>query len=230
MTIEDNDDLNALSRRRGHQIDFGEVEDLPLEESDADEGPLVVNAHEFIPEKRVEREPQRRSLTPPRRTVQTDDTGDDVVYRDKSGKRITREQWLLLQGKKKITSKRSEPAQELEWGKGIVQKLDSEAKALEERKLAQEPLNRYDIDADYDKQLQTQQRWDDPMSRKQARSTVGDVPKSRFTGVPNRFNIEPGYRWDGVIRGNGYEDRWFKVQASKAAKQQEYYLNNIADM
>ncbi|GFE52645.1 pre-mRNA-splicing factor related, putative [Babesia ovis] len=229
LNIEDNDDFGFVSRRGGNQLDFGGGEELPpLEESDTDEGPVVVNAHEFIPRSPLVREERKRSLTPPRRTVEVDD--DDVVYRDKSGKRITREQWLVLHEKRGAKPKTAEPAQELAWGKGLVQKQDHEARALEEQKIAQQPLNRYDIDEEYDQQLKERNRWNDPMLGTAASNEDDDIPKCRFTGVPNRFDIQPGYRWDGVIRGNGYEERWFKARAQKAAKEQQYYLNNIADM
>lgn len=70
---------------------------------------------------------------------------------------------MLLQGQRSFKPKGPQPVQELAWGKGLVQKQDSEAQAQEELKLAQQPLNRYDIDEDYDKELQTRTRWSDPM-------------------------------------------------------------------
>ena len=45
-----------------------------------------------------------------------------------------------------------------------------------------------------------------------------------------RFNIWPGYRWDGVDRSNGYEKKLFESIANRHAKSQEAYLWSVEDM
>ena len=48
-------------------------------------------------------------------------------------------------------------------------------------------------------------------------------PHFKGNAVPNRFGIQPGYRWDGVDRSNGYEKAWFaRVNKSKATAEESY--------
>lgn len=168
-----------------------------------------------------------------------------VVYRDRQGRVITEEEWLELQDQKRGKRRKKErsPPPELEWGKGIVQKEAREKQAQEEAKIAQQPLARYEIDDDYDRSLQDRSRWEDPMNRvpqkadespttpaNPERPKEKEHPKCPHDAPRNRFGILPGYRWDGVVRGNGYEDRRLKAINRKKLEAHMAHMNNVADM
>lgn len=84
VTIVDNDDLSLVARNSGPKLSFGDVDYFqPIADSDDDDRPTIVNAHEFldgtvyctlrnkfVAEPQHEREERKRSLTPPRRTVE----------------------------------------------------------------------------------------------------------------------------------------------------------------
>jgi len=66
---------------------------------------------------------------------------------------------------------------------------------------------------------------DDPMARFLRKSFPEDdltlTGKPKYKGraaAPNRFNILPGYRWDGVDRSNGFETRLMKRRNERMAK------------
>jgi len=133
----------------------------------------------------------------------------ETIYRDKAGKKITKEEWQKTSQKPK-KKRRVFPEQNLEWGAGLVQKKTLEEEQAEAVKVAAEPLARYEIGAEYDAALQERTRWNDPATR--ASEVKADKPKCRFPAPPNRFGIVPGYRWDGKLRGNGFEARLFKTR------------------
>ena len=101
-----------------------------------------------------------------------------------------------------------EKRQDVEWKRGLEQSAERLARAEEAFRVATEPLGKESVDKEYDYELRRKQRWDDPLSKSE--SVLSDKPKCRFQAPANRFNIPPGYRWDGVVRGTNYETRWFE--------------------
>lgn len=54
-------------------------------------------------------------------------------------------------------------------------------------------------------------------------------PKCRFPAVANRYGIRPGYRWDGVIRGTGYEEKLLKKRNTRHLEETEEYKWSVQD-
>ncbi|XP_044745996.1 BUD13 homolog [Coccinella septempunctata] len=124
------------------------------------------------------------------------------------------------------------------WGRGLKQVEDATKKREEELVEFNKPLARYANDEDLEKYLKEQEREGDPMlayiRKKKKKKDVeeGKPIKPEYMGefMPNRFGIRPGHRWDGVDRSNGYEKKWFEIQNSKMAQQEEAYKWSTEDM
>jgi len=151
-----------------------------------------------------------------------------TVYRDKRGRRLAGLEQFLRQQDGKYTSTEEDG---MEWGKGKVQlqQQADEQKRLEEE--AKKPFARSKDDPELDAHYRDIERWGDPMADLVRKKSKDSKPTYKGPAPPpNRFNISPGYRWDGTDRSNGFEKLYFQNESKKAALKEEAYLWSVADM
>lgn len=161
----------------------------------------------------------------------------DIVIRDRRGKNKEYEMDVETE-RKKAEFEAARKKEYDRWGKGLKQIEDMEKRVQEHVHEASKPLARMADDEDLQDHLRHQERLDDPMleyfrkkkqdeSRKQG---IEEKPKYQGQFSDNRFNIRPGYRWDGVDRSNGYEKKYFMMKSSKKSMEEEAYRYATEDM
>jgi pre-mRNA-splicing factor CWC26 len=118
------------------------------------------------------------------------------------------------------------------WGSGLAQQKEKEQKRSRARADGSGPVARYTIDEETDKEKRDEMRFDDPMAQHLSKkANTSNKPKYRGPPPPaNRFNLPPGFRWDGVDRSNGYEKQYFMAQAKARREASEAHAWATADM
>ncbi|CAG5059799.1 unnamed protein product [Parnassius apollo] len=164
---------------------------------------------------------------------------DDVSGRNaKAVSRKAKRETSEERQKKKEKAERQKELDEKykKWNKGIKQIEAQEARIQEYLHEASKPLARHRDDRDLEERLKQVERDGDPMlqymrEKKIERGELGpEKPKYKGNFPPNRFNIRPGYRWDGVDRSNGYEKKYFEQQSKKKALEEEAYKWSTEDL
>jgi pre-mRNA-splicing factor CWC26 len=142
----------------------------------------------------------------------------ETVYRNKDGKELDDQD-----SKKNYDDKESDPL----WNLGAVQKRQILAISEERNKMSEGTFARTVNEVDlYQKDIL---RADDPMA-KQSRDYGNKKIYKGPQPKPNRFGIRPGYRWDGIDRGNGFEDQVLGTIYAKGRKNEDRYKWSCADM
>lgn len=139
---------------------------------------------------------------------------EETVYRDATGRRID-----ISMRRQEARREQDEQArkarEELEAQKGDVQRLARERRREELDEARFMPVARTVDDEAMNRELRDVQRWNDPaaqfLSKKEAGRSASGKPLYWGAAKPNRYAIRPGHRWDGVDRGNGWEEERFKV-------------------
>ncbi|CAL1573490.1 unnamed protein product [Knipowitschia caucasica] len=186
---------------------------------------------------RIEKEENRRR-DKNNQPLEDESRNAQTIFRDKTGKRrdldTEREEH-----KKKAGEQAAKDEKYAQWGRGLVQGQMHQQRLEDALHESQKPLARRHDDEDLDKMLREQEREGDPMAamlrRKKERNlkSQGIKEKPRYKGPappPNRFNLLPGYRWDGVDRSNGFEQKRYARMADKKAVQEEAYKWSVEDM
>jgi len=155
--------------------------------------------------------------------------GAQTVYRDSKGRRLDTLVAAMKQQQGELFD--TEEAN-MEWGVGRVDVKKREEEERRKREQADAPYQGKSLqDAELNANWRQEDRWGDPMAKFRAKNDKKEK-KKEYQGwwPPNRFNLAPGYRWDGVDRSNGFEKNYFLHQNSKKALQDVAYRFLSEDM
>ncbi|KAH0926619.1 hypothetical protein HID58_018875 [Brassica napus] len=153
----------------------------------------------------------------------------EAVFRDKiTGKRISKEEYLQSK-QKKVIEKPKEI--KLEWGQGLAQKRDAEARLQELELEKDKPFarTRYYIKKQYEAPLMD--LGDNEEMKKSGFVIPQSIPKHSWItrgleAAPNRYGIKPGRHWDGVDRSTGHEKDRFKKTSEKKQRKVKRTFDN----
>ncbi|XP_072342428.1 BUD13 homolog [Scyliorhinus torazame] len=184
---------------------------------------------------RKEKEDRRQKEKAAER-VADDSRNATTIFRDKSGKKRDLDQ-ERIEHKKKEEEKAAKQEKYSQWGKGVAQEEQQRKNVMEALHEMQKPLARHIDDEDLDRFLREKERDGDPMAglirKKKEKEAKNKNERPVYSGPappPNRFNLYPGYRWDGVDRSNGFEQKRYARQADKKAVQEIAYKWSVEDM
>ena len=154
-----------------------------------------------------------------------------TVYRDSSGRIVSKE---TAQVTKKEMLEKLNNEQLNKWGKGTKQLHQEEERAKYEENVSKQPLRNTEVSEEIDEELKNVARFGDPMKdliekgKKKQEGVI--VLETKYKAPPNRYEIQPGHRWDGVDRGNGFEKKMMLAQNERKVNAAEAYKWRTEDM
>ncbi|KAL1840584.1 hypothetical protein VTJ49DRAFT_316 [Mycothermus thermophilus] len=191
-------------------------------------------AAEFAAMQQAQQQQQAESSKSKDKSSSSSSLGEETILRDATGRRVDASLLRAAARRAQAEAERRERAKaELLRGEVQAQQAAARRQALEDAAVM--PLARGKDDVELNEELKQQGRWHDPMAeflgtdsgggggRKKRKGVKGQRPVYKGAAPPNRYGIRPGYRWDGVDRGNGFEaERFRALNRREMAKGLEY--------
>ena len=227
---ESDSDVSPPRKRSGANVDSDESPPRMAKTLDGKKAGLQ-NAKELKDELKKHREKEKKEML---------GLSDEVSGRTAETK--IRGRLAEAEAKKAAEKARKEVPEEIKekyqtWNKGMTQVKAASARLEDNLYEMSKSLTRTVDDKDREDLLKDQLREDDPMAAymaKKARKMAG--PRKvmpQYQGPmppPNRYGIQPGYRWDGVDRGNGFEKKLMTQGAAKKANEEEAMKWSVEEM
>ncbi|KAH6635518.1 putative pre-mRNA splicing protein [Chaetomium sp. MPI-SDFR-AT-0129] len=155
-------------------------------------------------------------------------TEPEIILRDATGRRVDASLRRAEARRAAAEAERAAQAKK-DLQRGEVQRTEAAARKARLDEAALMPLARGKDDEEMNEEMKRAERWNDPMAeflggesggavaasgggpKGKGKGTAGRRPVYKGGAAPNRYGIRPGYRWDGVDRGNGFEGERFKA-------------------
>ncbi|EMD58305.1 hypothetical protein GGP41_009710 [Bipolaris sorokiniana] len=143
----------------------------------------------------------------------------ETIYRDASG-RIINVAMKRAEARKKAEEEERQKREKERAARGDVQNAEAERRKQQLQDAKTMTVARYADDAELNDELKERDHWNDPamgfLRKKKAGRSITGKPLYKGPFQPNRYNIRPGHRWDGIDRSNGFEKQWFDSRNRKA--------------
>ncbi|KAI0023028.1 Pre-mRNA-splicing factor of RES complex-domain-containing protein [Xylariomycetidae sp. FL0641] len=150
----------------------------------------------------------------------------ETIYRDATGRRVDVSlKRAELRREAEAAARKKEDAAAALRGEVQVEAARARRSRLEDARTM--AVARHADDAEINAEMKGQTRWGDTMAgligsgggggggggtaAGDGKKKVKGRPEYKGAAPPNRYGIRPGYRWDGVDRGNGFEAERFKA-------------------
>ncbi|KAF9912518.1 Pre-mRNA-splicing factor cwc26 [Linnemannia zychae] len=158
----------------------------------------------------------------------------ETVYRDARGRKVDRVQ-EKMEAQEAARKEIEKQERQMEWGKGLVQREAEEEKKRREQEEKLKPMARYKDDKDLNEELKERDRWNDPAAMflsgtKKSKKSAPKFPLYQGNFPSNRFNIRPGFRWDGVDRSTGFEKDYIQRMNTRKNNAHEAHMWSVEDM